>query len=308
MKAITIATYGGADVLELTDRPDPLVGPDGVLVRVRATSVNPVDYKIREGYLRGAFPSHLPMVLGWDVAGVVEAVGPSIREYAPGDEVVGYVRKDSIEHGTYAELVTAAVRHLAPKPSSVSFAAAAALPLAGLTALQTLELAGVSDGDTVLVNAASGGVGSFAVQIATALGARVIGTAGERNHDYLRSLGAEPVTYGEGLVDRVRALAPDGVDAAMDYVGGDAVTASAALLRDPTRLVSVIDPGEVVAVGGQYGFVRPDPQGLARLSAMVDDGSLRIELAQTFPLARTADAHRLVEEGHVRGKVAITVP
>ena len=226
MRAITFASYGGPDVLELTEQPDPIVGPDYVLVRVRAASVNPVDYKIREGYLQGAFVSHLPIIAGWDVAGVVEAVGPAVHDYAVGDEVIGYVRKDSVEHGTYAELVAAHPRHLARKPTSVSFEQAAALPLAGLTALQSIDLAGVGAGDVVLVHAAAGGVGSFAVQLAAARGARVIGTAGEGNHEYVRGLGAEPVAYGDGLVERVRALAPEGVDVVLDYVGGDALALS----------------------------------------------------------------------------------
>jgi NADPH:quinone reductase-like Zn-dependent oxidoreductase len=307
MKAITISSYGAADRLELTDQPDPVVGPDSVLVRVRATSVNPVDCKIRGGYLQGAFPSHLPIILGWDVAGVVEQVGPAVTEYVPGDEVVGYVRKDSIEHGTYAELVAAGVRHLALRPTSVSFEQAAALPLAGLTAWQTVDLAAVGHGDTVLVHAAAGGVGSFAVQIAVARGARVLGTASERNHEYLRSLGAEPVSYGEGLVERVRGLAPDGVDAVLDYVGGQSLEVSPQIGKDPERIVSVVDAATVKAIGGQYAFVRPDPRALAELATMVDQGALRIELARTFPLAQAADAQRLVEEGHVRGKVAITV-
>jgi NADPH:quinone reductase-like Zn-dependent oxidoreductase len=308
MKAITIASYGGPDRLELTDQPDPVVGPDYVLVRVRATSVNPVDYKIREGYLQGAVPSHLPMILGWDVAGVVEQVGPAVTEYVPGDEVIGYVRKDTLEHGTYAELVAAHVRHLALRPTSVSFEQAGALPLAGLTAWQSVDLAAVGEGDTVLVHAAAGGVGSFAVQIAAARGARVLGTASERNHDYLRSLGAEPVTYGEGMVDRVRGLVPDGVDAVLDYVGGESLESSAKVVKNPERIVSVVDAATVQRIGGQYAFVRPDARHLAELATMVDDGALRIELARTFPLAQAADAQRLVEEGHVRGKVAISVP
>lgn len=308
MKAITISSYGGAAVMELTDQPDPIVGPDYVLVRVKASSVNPVDYKIREGYLQGAFPSHLPMILGWDVAGVVEKVGPAVRDFAEGDEVIGYVRKDSIEHGTYAELVAAHVRHLAHKPASATFEEAGALPLAGLTALQSLRLAEVGEGDTVLVHAAAGGVGSFAVQVAKSLGARVIGTASAANHEYLRSLGAEPVEYGDKLVAAVQELAPDGVDAVVDYVGGDALTASPELAKSNDRIVSVVDAATVLGFGGRYAFVRPDPDDLAEVARLVDAGQLRVELARTFPLAEAADAHRLVEGGHVRGKVAISVP
>ena len=308
MRAITFASYGGPDVLELTEQPDPVVGPDSVLVRVRAASVNPVDYKIRQGYLQGAFVSHLPIIAGWDVAGVVEAVGPAVLNYAVGDEVIGYVRKDSIEHGTYAELVAAHPRHLARKPTSVSFEQAAALPLAGLTALQSIDLAGVRAGDVVLVHAAAGGVGSFAVQLAAARGARVIGTASEGNHEHVRGLGAEPVAYGDGLVERVRALAPDGVDVVLDYVGGDALALSPQLARSTERIVSVVDAATVLGFGGSYAFVRPDASGLAALADLVDAGTLRIELAATFPLAEAAAAQQLVEQGHVRGKVAISVP
>jgi NADPH:quinone reductase-like Zn-dependent oxidoreductase len=307
MKAITIASFGGADAIELTDQPDPIVGPDSILVRVRASSVNPVDWKIRQGYLQGAFPHHLPAILGWDLAGVVEAVGPAITEYAVGDEVFGYARKDSVEHGTYAEKVAVGLRHIARKPSSVSFDEAAAIPLAGLTALQLLDAVDLAQGETVLVHAAAGGVGSFAVQLAVVRGARVIGTAGEANHEFLRSLGAEPVTYGQGLAGRVRALAPDGVHAALDLIGGDAVDVSAQVVQDATRIASVVDAESVLRLGGHYVFVRPDPAGLARLAALVDEGEVVVQVAERFPLERAGDAQRLVEQGHVRGKVVITI-
>jgi len=149
---------------------------------------------------------HFPLIPGWDVAGVVEAVGADATEFAVGDEVVGYVRKDHLQHGTFAELVAAPVRTLARKPASLSWTEAAGLPLAGLTALQALRRVGVTAGDTVLVHGAAGGVGSLGVQVAVALGARAIGTASERNHEFLTSLGAEPAAYGDGLADRVRAL------------------------------------------------------------------------------------------------------
>ena len=190
MRAITYSRYGGADVLELTEQPTPKVGPDSVLVRVRAASVNPVDWKVRAGYLDAVMDVTFPVVPGWDVAGVVERVGLDTPELQVGDEVYGYVRRDWVQGGTFAELVAAPVRTLARKPSSLSFEEAAAVPLAGLTAYQAIRRAGVRAGQTVLVHAAAGGVGAFAVQIARSLGARVIGTASERNHEYLRGLGA----------------------------------------------------------------------------------------------------------------------
>src|SRR3954454_19015190 len=180
--------YGGPDVLKLaTDAPEPKVGPDFVLVRTKAVGVNPVDWKIRQGRLDGLFQTDFPVVPGWDVAGVVERVGPAVSEFCPGDEVIGYVREDHVGRGTYAELVAAPVRTLGRKPARLSWAEAAGLPLAGLTAHQALTKAlTINDDDTVLIHNAAGGVGTFAVQIARVKGARVIGTAGPHNHDHLR--------------------------------------------------------------------------------------------------------------------------
>ncbi|WP_395298287.1 NADP-dependent oxidoreductase [Kitasatospora hibisci] len=308
MKAITYRAYGGPDVLEYGDVPEPKLGPDSVLVRVAAASVNPVDWKIQAGYLDGVLDVVFPVIPGWDVAGVVEQVGVGVTEFAPGDEVMGYVREDMVRRGTFAEYIAAPVRTLARKPEALDFAQAAGLPLAGLTAYQALTRAlEVKPGETVLVHAAAGGVGSLAVQIAVALGARVIGTAGERNHDYLRGLGAEPVAYGDGLADRVRALAPDGVDAVLDLIGGEALQLSPALLAEGGRLASVAD-GAVLALGGRYVFVRPDTADLAALGELADSGRLTVEVAATFPLEQTAEAHRLNAAGHTRGKIVVTVP
>ncbi|MER5863185.1 NADP-dependent oxidoreductase [Kitasatospora sp. NPDC002040] len=307
MKAITYRTYGSPDVLEYGDVPQPKLGADAVLVKVRAASVNPVDWKIQAGYLDSVLDAVFPVIPGWDVAGVVEQVGVGVTEFKPGDEVIGYVREDMVGRGTFAEYVAAPVRTLAHKPAALGFEAAAGLPLAGLTAYQaltrTLEL---KPGETVLVHAAAGGVGSLAVQVATALGARVIGTASERNHDYLRGLGAEPVSYGEGLADRVRALAPDGVDAVLDLVGGEALKLSPGLLAEGGRLASIAD-GAVLALGGRYVFVRPDTADLTALADLADQGLLQVEVAATFPLERAADAQRLSAEGHTRGKIVVTV-
>lgn len=307
MRAITYSRYGSADVLELTEQPDPHPGADVVVVRVKAASVNPVDWKVRQGYLDGVLETQFPVVPGWDVAGVVEQVGLDTPEYAVGDEVYGYVRKDWVHGGTFAELVAAPVRTLARKPASLSFTEAAAVPLTGLTAYQSIRRAGVRAGQTVLVHAAAGGVGTFAVQIARSLGARVVGTASEGNHDFLRSLGAEPVTYGDGLADRVRALAPDGVDVALDYVGGDAVDVSAAVLADGGTIASIADPRARDEHGGQYVWVRPSTTDLEALGALIDDGQVAVEVAQVFDLADAAEAHRASETGHVRGKIVVRV-
>jgi NADPH:quinone reductase-like Zn-dependent oxidoreductase len=308
VKAIVMNQYGGPDVLKLaTDAPEPKVGPDSVLVRAKAAGVNPVDGKIREGKLDGLFQTDFPLIPGWDVAGVVERTGPAVSEYSPGDEVIGYVREDHIGRGTYAELVSAPVRTLGRKPTRLSWTEAAGLPLAGLTAYQALAKAlGVNEDDTVLIHAASGGVGSFAVQIAVAKGAQVIGTASARNHDYLRSLGAEPVEYGDGLADRVRRLAPGGVSAALDLVGGEALEVTPELLTPTGRWASVIDPS-VTSHGGRYVFVRPDPTDLAALASLADDGRLKVNVAQTFPLAEAGEAQRVLAEGHSGGKIVLEI-
>ncbi|MEU1118562.1 MULTISPECIES: NADP-dependent oxidoreductase [unclassified Streptomyces] len=307
MKAISYRGYGGPDVLEYGEVRDPKVGPDSVLVKVRAAAVNPVDWKCREGHLDGLIDPVFPVIPGWDVSGVVVQPGASVPEYEVGDEVIGYVREDFLSRGTFAEYVAAPVRTLARKPRNLTFAEAAGLPLAGLTAHQVVgDALGVTEGDVVLVHAAAGGVGSIAVQLARHAGARVIGTASERNHDFLRELGAEPVTYGDGLVDRVRALAPDGVDAAFDTVGGATLKASAELLAPGGRLASIADGG-VVDLGGVYCFVRPDAADLGHLTELVEQDVVTVHVDRTFPLERAAEAHRLSEEGRTRGKIVVTV-
>jgi NADPH:quinone reductase-like Zn-dependent oxidoreductase len=306
VKAIVMNEYGGPDVLKLTnDAPEPKVGPDFVLVRVKAAGVNPVDWKIREGKLDGLFQTDFPVIPGWDLAGVVERVGAAVSEFSPGDEVIGYVREDHVGRGTYAELVAAPVRTLGRKPGRLSWAEAAALPLAGLTAYQALTKAlGVNEDDTVLIHAASGGVGSFAVQIAVAKGAQVIGTASPDNHDHLRKLGAEPIAYGDGLADRVRRISPGGVSVALDLVGGEALEVTPGLLTPTGRWASIVD-SSVTERGGRYVFVRPDATDLSALASLVDDGRLTVPLAATFPLAEAGEAQRLCASGHTRGKIVV---
>ncbi|GGP45496.1 NADP-dependent oxidoreductase [Saccharothrix coeruleofusca] len=308
MKAIAQNQFGDPEVLQLQDLPDPAIGPDQVLVRVRAAGVNPVDALVRKGYLRTAMPHHFPLVPGWDVAGVVEAVGPAVEGFAPGDEVFGYQRKDHVQHGTYAELVAATERGLAHKPAALSFEQAGGLALTGLTAVQSLRKVGVGEGDTVLVHAAAGGVGHLAVQVARLLGARrVIGTASPRNHDFLRSLGAEPVSYGDALLDNVAdVLGDDVVDVAFDCVGGHALSDSFTLVSDPARVVSIVDLN-VLELGGTYAYAKPVQADLRWLADRAEEGALRVEVQRTFPLERAAEAHRLLEGGHVRGKVVLVV-
>ena len=305
MKAITFDHYGDPEILTLTDVDEPRVGPGEVLVRVRSASVNPVDWKVVKGNLDGVLQTVFPAIPGWDVAGVVERVGFDTTEFTAGDEVMAYARKDVVQGGTFAELVTVPVRALARKPASLDWHQAAGLPLAGLTAYQMMTRLEVSAGETVLVHAASGGVGILAVQIAAAMGARVIGTASEGNHAFLRELGAEPVTYGDGLTERVRELAPDGVDVVTDFVGG-VLDVTRAILRAGGRHGSITQP-EVSEAGGLYLWVRPDAAGLRALADLADEGELTVPVAKTFSLANAADAFRLSQTGHVRGKVIVEV-
>ncbi|MET8757698.1 NADP-dependent oxidoreductase [Lentzea sp. NPDC004782] len=310
MKAIAFTQFGDADVMSWQELPDPLLGPDQVLVEVRAAGVNPVDFKIRAGYLQGLLPHHLPLIPGWDVAGVVRAVGIGVQDWKPGDEVLAYARKDHVQFGTCAELVALPDRMIARKPSTVDFVTAAALPLAGLTALQSLKAVGTGPGDVVLVHAAAGGVGHLQVQIARELGAaRVLGTASPRNHDFVRSLGAEPVAYGDALVDTVAELiGGDGkVDVVTDNVGGLAFDQSLQLVRDRARMTSIVDGPRALEHGVINTWARPNAEQTQWLVDLVAAGSLRVEVQQTFPLAEAVKAHKLLEGGHVRGKVVLTV-
>lgn len=305
MRATTYSQYGDLDVLEVRDVPDPKVGPGEALVEVRRASVNPVDWKLMSGGLDGMMEATFPVVPGWDVAGVVRAVGPDTPELSVGDEVLAYARKDWVHGGTFAELVTVPVRAVAKKPAGLDWDTAGALPLAGQTAYRTLKRLEVGPGDTVLVHAAAGGVGLLAVQVARELGATVIGTASEANHEHLRSLGATPVTYGEGLADRVREIAPEGVDAVADFVGG-VLEDTLAVLREGGRHASVADPS-VLEHGGTWVWVRPDGEELQWLADLADRGGLTVEVAGRYGLDEVADAFARSREGHVRGKLVIHV-
>ena len=303
------ASYSGyaADNSRLTvgEVPDPKVGPGQVLIEVRAAGVNPVDWKVMAGGLDAMMDTVFPAIPGWDVAGVVRGAGPDTPEFAAGDEVMAYARKDVVQGGTFAQSVSVSARDVVRKPEALDWTQAGGLPLAGLTALRSLDALRIGSRDSLLVHAAAGGVGSMAVQIARARarGAHIIGTASVRNHDYLRSLGAEPVTYGEGLVDRVRALAPDGVTKVLDCVGGQLET-TLAVLAHGGRHVSIADPA-VTRHGGRWIWVRPDGAGLAELAYLADQGLLTVEVAQTFPLSDVAAAFDHSRTGRVRGKLVI---
>ncbi|MEV0537358.1 NADP-dependent oxidoreductase [Kitasatospora sp. NPDC050463] len=304
MRAVTYDSYAPDNSrLRHHEVPDPKVGPGQVLIQVRAASVNPVDWKVMAGGLDGMMDAVFPVIPGWDVAGVVTRTGPDTPEFSPGDEVMAYARKDVVQGGTFAEYVAIAAPAVARKPAALDWAQAAGLPLVGLTALRCLDRLAVGPADVLLVHGAAGGVGSLAVQLGRDRGARVIGTASERNHEFVRGLGAEPVSYGDGLTERVRALAPGGVSAVADFVGGQLET-TLAVLADSGRHVSITDPA-VAQHGGHWIWVRPDGAKLAELAAAVDRGALTVEVARTFPLERTGEAFDASRTGHTRGKLVI---
>ncbi|MGW7518357.1 NADP-dependent oxidoreductase [Streptomyces sp. NPDC054796] len=307
MKAITIRHYGDAEALELTEQPTPEVAPGEFLVRVKAAGVNPADEKIAIGNLDGIMVTHFPLIPGFEMSGVIEARGFGATEFEIGDEVIGFVLKDWAQNGTYAELVSAPVRTLARKPASWDWPHAACLPLNGLTAHQAIKRVGIGEGETVLIHGASGGVGTLAVQLAAVRGAHVIGTAGERNHGHLRELGATPVTYGEGLADRVRQLAPEGVDAALDFYGGDAVAVSRKVLKDPARVASVADI-TAPEQGGQLVWARANADELTEVAALAESGRLSVPVSRSFPLERAADAWRtLHDDSRARGRIVLDI-
>jgi NADPH:quinone reductase-like Zn-dependent oxidoreductase len=300
MKAIQYSRFGGPEVLELVDLPDPHPGPGQIRVAVRAAAVNPIDWKVRSGMMGG----EVPQTTGREVAGVVDEVGDGVTDAAPGDRVFGFVA----DGAGAAEL--ALLADYAPIPPSLDFAQAAALPVAVETAVRTLELLGVRPGTTVLINGAAGGVGSAATQIARSRGARVIGTASPYNHEYLRSLGAEPTTYGDGLVERVREIAPEGLDVALDAAGGGALPALVELTGDPERVVTIVDYAGAQHTGARFsgglGTGRA-VHALRDIGTAIEAGQFSIRVAQTFPLEQIAEAHRLSETGHVRGKLILVL-
>jgi NADPH:quinone reductase-like Zn-dependent oxidoreductase len=300
MKAVRFHQFGGPEVLEIVDLPDPHPGPGQVRIAVRAAGVNPSDWKKRKGLMDG----ELPQTMGHEAAGVADELGEGVADVVVGDRVFGF----DAEGAAQAEL--AVLSYYAPIPPSLDFAGAAALPAAIETATRTLDQLGVGSGSgTLLINGASGSVGSAAVQLAVVRGARVIGTASPANHEYLRSLGAEPVAYGEGLVERVRALAPDGVDAALDVAGSGVLPELIELAGGPEHVVTIADFGGAQEHGVRFssGDAGRAVHALAEIGELIESGRFSLPVAQTFPLAEIAEAHRVSEDGHVRGKLVLVV-
>jgi len=298
-RAVVYNEYGGPEVLQLADLPEPEPGPGQVRIRVRAAGVQPADTKLRSGAWRNWAPVTFPGRLGNEAAGVVDAVGPDVTDLAVGDEVLGPA------NGAYAEAVVASAKLLALKPPALTWSEAGALSASGQTASSVLEDLAVGPGETLLINAAAGGVGLMAVQIAVARGVRVIGTAREANHDFLREIGAIPVAYGPGLADRVRAAAPEGVDAALDAAGGDALETSLEVVGKPDRVGTIVDQAAAARLGVRSLGTRRSGSRLAELVALAAAGELRVFVWKEFPLDQVVEAHRESEGRHLRGKIVL---
>jgi NADPH:quinone reductase-like Zn-dependent oxidoreductase len=296
VRAVQYGEYGDPDVLRVAETDEPHAGPGQIRIAVRAASVNAIDWKERSGMLAEMMPVALPHTPGYDAAGVVDEVGDGVEGVSVGDQVFGFTAGSS---GGYAEY--ALLNRWAAKPPELSFEEAAGYPVAVETSARVLDLLG--DGETVVINGAAGGVGTAAVQLARERGLRVIGTATESNHEYLRSLGAEPTTYGDGLAERVRELG--GADLAFDAVGFGALPALIEITGSPGKVVTIADytaPEHGVRVSGGGGagdYALPEA---AKLAAA---GRFRLPVARTFPFAEAAEAHRISQEGHVRGKLAL---
>lgn len=302
MRAMSYSEYGDPQTLELTDLPLPKVAPGAVLIKIERASVNPVDWKLMSGGLDGLMDVVFPVIPGWDVSGVIETTGPDVPEFSVGDRVASYARKDFVHGGTYAEYVSVPAASVARIPDGVDFDSAAGLPLAGLTALRSLETLELTAEDTLLIHAASGGVGHLAAQLAVERGATVLGTASEKNHAKLRELGVTPLTYGEGLTDRVREAAPGGVTAVADFVG-EVLQYTLAVLNEGGRHISVADPS-VEEHGGHWIWVRPDGERLQTLLEKVAADTLRVSVDQIFPLEESAAAMQANQSGS-NGKILI---
>jgi NADPH2:quinone reductase len=298
MRAYGFTALGGPQNEALLSLAPPVPRPGELLVRVRAAGVNPADWKLRAGLYAGP----LPGVFGREVAGSVEAVGDGVRGFAVGEQVFGGT---SGMVGGWAELARVDASFAAHRPASLAAVDAATLPAAAGTAFDALNRLRLPSGATLLINGAGGGVGVAAVQLAVARGLTVIGTASPAKHDLLASLGARPVGYGRGVVERIHAAAPDGIDAAFDLAGGEALRTISALVPDRSRLVSVADHALVVELGGHVVERDRSSAALTALAALVVDGKLDPLVSDVRPLEEAGAALAAVEAGHARGKVAI---
>ena len=300
MQAVQFAEYGGPEVLQVVEADEPHAGTGQIRIAVRAAGVNGIDWKLRAGYLQEQMPVTLPAGIGMDAAGVVDEVGEGVTGVAVGDEVFG------TGSATLAEY--AVLSHWLAKPEGLSFPEAAGYPIPVETAVRILDQVGVGPGETLLVSGAAGGVGSAVVQLARQRSIEVIGTASEGNHAYLRELGAEPTTYGPGLGERVRELAPDGIDAALDIAGSGVIDELIELTGDPSKVLSITD-FSAPEHGAQLSSTPANQaSAYAEAARRFTEGTFHLPVERAFPLAQAGDAQAASEAGHVAGRFVVTVP
>lgn len=315
MKAIIMRDFGGAEQLKLEQVEVPVPGPEEVQIQLAYTAVNPVDWKIRTGLLQKRLPHQFPLIPGWDAAGIVTAVGEKVTQFQVGDQVFAYCRKPVIQWGTYAEYICYPAKDVAKKPVNLSFAQAAAIPLAGLTAWQALfDAAGLKSRESILIQAGAGGVGSLAIQFAKLAGAYVITTAREQNHAYVKRLGADAIIdyHTQSTRSELKRIAPDGIDVVFDTLGGEALTESFSYLKPQGRLVSIVEPPnqELAAkfqVQAQHVFVLPNGKELQHLSDLIQEGKVQPIPIQEMPLEKAAEAQELNRQGHTQGKIVLRI-
>jgi NADPH:quinone reductase-like Zn-dependent oxidoreductase len=302
-RAVRFDHYGGVDVLEVREVDAPVPGPGQVLVRVKAAAINPGEAGIREGHVHAVWPATFPSGQGSDLAGVVEALGDGVTAVAVGDEVIGW----SDDRATHAELVVVPEGHLVPKPASIPWEVAGTLFGAGMAGLASVRAVAPREGETVVVSAAAGGVGVFAVQLAREAGATVIGLASERNHAWLRSRGVVPVAHGQGVGERVVAASGGRVDAFMDLFGGGYVDLALALGVPVDRITTTIDFGAVQRYGvhGQGSSEVVSPENLTFLAGLVAAGRVEVPIAATYPLEQVRDAYREIQRRRTHGKIVL---
>jgi NADPH:quinone reductase-like Zn-dependent oxidoreductase len=315
MNAIVLNEFGDRSKLIFSEVDKPGIGEGEVLIRVKAAGINPVDTKIREGLLQARMPNHLPIILGWDMAGVVVETGYAARRFCVGDEVFAYARRPAIQNGTYAEYISIPECYIAHKPDSLSFEEAASVPLAALTAYQcVIEKGNLARGQHVLILGASGGVGSYAVQFAKILGAVVYAVAGEGRESYLKSIGADHVIdYSKGdFKEQLKQLLPSGADLAFDCVGKDSVVKAYECVKENGILVSILaqvnqELADKNKIQFKYHFVEPNVRQLDSIGKWIDEGKVKVHVQSVYDLRDVAKAHEQIETGHTLGKIVLRI-
>lgn len=303
-RAVRFDRYGGVDVLKVVDVERPVPGPGEVLVKVKAAGINPGEASIRKGLLHERWPATFPSGEGSDLAGIVEEVGPGVDAFSAGDQVIGWTDT----RASHAEFVVLPVEHLTRKPAGVSWEVAGALFVAGVTAFAAVRAVGVSEGDTVVVSGAAGGVGSISVQLAVLRGATVIGLASESHHQWLRDHGVVPVPYGEGVTDRLREAAGRRVDAFIDTFGGGYVQLAVEKLGvAPERVDTIIDweAAQKYGVKMEGSAAGASAEVVAKLARLIDEGRLEVPIANVYPLDRVREAYVELERRHTQGKIVL---